>query len=297
MISIPSIIKPKPIAQTHGYLSMVFDLPTGNTTTRLARCEHRPPLQIVRAFKQADGAALVHLHNVSGGVLSGDQLETRIEVGPNARVQITTTSANRLYRRRGPAGNGTGSATQCFDVRVEAGGLLEYVPDATIPFADARAKQHTQISLDDDAGLFWWDVISPGREARGERFAYERLEFKTCIEAGGIPIAIEHAILEPAQARWNPAVRLGGFGYYATFYICKVGTSAEALEAHLLPLTRQLSESGTAWWGVSSLPAHGVAVRGLAHTTRAAMAGLAQVWQAAKALLYGRDAIAPRKTY
>ena len=300
MLATPSIAKPqRPSAEsTIGRLRLAFDVPPGSNTTRLARCEHRPPLQIVRAFKQADGAAMVHLHNVSGGVLSGDQLETKIDVGPNARVQITTTSANRLYRRRGPAGDRDHAghdSTQCFEVHIAAGGLLEYVPDATIPFAEARTRQLTTIRLDADAGLFWWDVISPGREARGERFAYERLEFKTQIEACGQPIATEHAILEPAQSQGNPQARLGGFGYYTTFYLGRVGADANRLEAGLAPLMRELSVD--AWWGVSALPTHGVTVRGLAHTTRAAMAGLMRIWQTAKQMLYSRDAIVPRKTY
>ena len=35
----------------------------------------------IRAFPQANGGALVHLHNVSGGVLAGDRLLLQIAVG------------------------------------------------------------------------------------------------------------------------------------------------------------------------------------------------------------------------
>ncbi len=41
-----------------------------------------PPWRVIRAFPQDNGAALVHLHNVSGGVLAGDDLHLDIAVGP-----------------------------------------------------------------------------------------------------------------------------------------------------------------------------------------------------------------------
>ena len=62
-----------------------------------------PPWKVVRAFRQPDGGVLVHLHNVSGGVLAGDRLALDVEVHAGAAAQITTTGATRLYRHRAGA--------------------------------------------------------------------------------------------------------------------------------------------------------------------------------------------------
>ena len=62
-----------------------------------------PPWKVVRAFPQEGGMVLVHLHNVSGGVLAGDRLGLKIEVAAGASAQITTTGATRLYRHRAGA--------------------------------------------------------------------------------------------------------------------------------------------------------------------------------------------------
>ena len=43
--------------------------------------------------------------------------------------------------------------------------LLELLPDPLIPFAGSAYQQQTQIDLADNAGLFWWETIAPGREA------------------------------------------------------------------------------------------------------------------------------------
>ena len=71
--------------------------------TVLAACAQRPPLKVVRSFPLEGGGALVHLHNLSGGVLGGDQLELDVEVGPGACAQLTSTGATRLYRSRSEA--------------------------------------------------------------------------------------------------------------------------------------------------------------------------------------------------
>ena len=140
-------------------------------------------------------------------------------------------------------------------------------------------------------------MISPGREACGERFAYDALELKTRISACGTPIAIEHARLRPTQQNLGSSAQLGAFGHYATFYVCRVGTDALMLEKTLSEVAQHLSQPDEMQWGVSALPAHGVAIRGLAHTSRALLAGLTQFWQCAKKFLYDRAAIVPRKTY
>ena len=66
----------------------------------LAASHQEPPLRVVRAFALEDGAAMVHLHNVSGGLLGGDQLGLTVNVGAGACAQITTTGATRIYRPR-----------------------------------------------------------------------------------------------------------------------------------------------------------------------------------------------------
>jgi len=254
----------------------------------------QPPLKVVRAFAQPDGAASVHLHNVSGGVLAGDQLEMQVHVRRGAHAQITSTSATRLYRQRGTSG----VACQRNIVRIDEDGLLEYVPDPIIPFAHAELQQHTHIALAPGAGVIWWEVLSPGREAHGERFDYSALTLRTEIYADNNPIAIERICLQPKTQELQTLAQFGAFSHYATFYACRVGSAVSDLEAQLSEQAQTLSQSPLqALWGASALTAHGVAVRGLAHNSRTLMAGLHALWQCAKQALYGRNAVLPRKIY
>ena len=277
-----------------GYLRLRFESAHGSQQTMLASAEQQQPLKVVRAFPLKDGGVLVHLHNLSGGVLGGDHLKLDVEVGCRAVAQLTSTGATRLYRSR----QESPAAVQVNEISVGQDALLEYLPDALIPFKGARYCQETRIELAAGAGLFWWETVAPGRAARGEIFAYELLQFRLDIKAAGKTLAQERVKLEPARSPLSSPVRLGPYLYFSNFYICRVGLEASRwseLEKQLSELALELSDSSEILWGVSTLPAHGVVVRALSIKGRAITSGLLAFWQAAKLQLYGRAAIPPRK--
>jgi urease accessory protein len=271
-----------------------FECDSGNGAAFLAASLQEPPLKVVRAFTLEDGTALVHLHNVSGGLVAGDHLTLKVNLGSNTGVQLTTTGATRIYRQR----PGSSPTSQCNEVIVGEGALLEYLPDAIIPFAGANFVQRTSIDLRDGAGMFWWEILSPGREVRGELFAYEQFEMRTRVTAIGRKIATESICLRPAKQNVSSLARLGSYRYVATFYICRVGLDARAWRAYedqLRDLTSVMTRPADILWGVSSLVAHGLVVRCLARCGRDVLPGLQNIWREAKLQIYGRDAIPPRK--
>ena len=281
-------------ARLNGRLALVFDCGASGQTVLHVR-EQQPPLKVIRAFDLPGGAALVHLHNISGGVLGGDQLELDVRVHSGARAQITTAGATRLYRRAADRS----AATQRTVIHVEADAQLEMLPDALIPFAGSAYQQQTTVTLGMDAGLFWWESVAPGRDARGEHFAYERLSLNTEISVEGQPVALEAICLEPQRRPLSSGFRLGRFTHFATFYICRVGLSTScwaALEVEMMTLATALNSPQTQW-GVSTLVAHGLIVRGVSLGSHPLNSGLFAFWDAASRALYNRPAIAPRKVY
>jgi urease accessory protein len=273
-----------------------FECARGSGQTVLASCEQQPPLKVVRAFPLDGGEALVHLHNLSGGVLGGDRLELSIEVCRGARAQVTTAGATRLYRSRAAAA----AALQRNVIKVGENALLEFLPDALIPFAGSRYCQETLIELAAGAGLFCWETVAPGRDARGELFAYELLQLKLDLTAEGRWLAEERLKLEPARRPLSSPARLGRYRYFSTLYICRVGLDAArwpALERELAELARRLSRPDEILWGVSTLPAHGLVVRALSVKGCAIAQGLHAFWRAARLRLYGRTSVPPRKVY
>jgi urease accessory protein len=275
-------------------LSLRFEDIAGQTVLRLRQQE--PPWRVIRAFPNASGETLAHLHNVSGGVLDSDDLHLRVEVGPAARAQITTTGATRIYRSR----SGEAVSRQRTEVTIEERGLLEYLPDGLIPYARSRFKQSTTIDLNDGATLFWWETIAPGREAAGEMFDYHALTSSLDLRAEGQSVAFERYCIEPGIRNPASPARLGNFRYFSTFYICQAGRAAQSwleLESQLGDLAEELSRPGEVLWGVSALAACGLAIRGVALKGRDLTRSLIPFWRAAKWSLCGRVAAIPRKIY
>ncbi|PYT29115.1 MAG: hypothetical protein DMG58_16920 [Acidobacteria bacterium] len=173
-------------------------------------------------------------------VLEGDRLSVELDVRPSARAQVTSTGATRLYRSRPEAE----PAEFTMYVRAHEGALLEYLPDPLIPFAGSRYRQRTVVNLEHDAGLFWWDTVAPGREARGEVFSYHHLHLSFALRVDGIPVAIERGDLDPIARPLQSAARLGPYRYFSTFYVCtyEVRADGELLTcepASVLPLAQR----------------------------------------------------------
>ena len=239
---------------------------------------------------------LAHLHNVSGGVLAGDRLALEIDVARGAAAQITTTGATRLYRHRAGAFDSEQSTT----ISVGEAAVLEYLPDPLIPYARARHAQTTEIRLARTATLFWWEVVAPGRQARGERFAFERLRIENSILSETRLLLQENFVMEPGPKPLNAPARLGQYSWLVSFCICQEGRQPafwRSLEDELNELARRRTRRGEEVWGASMLISDGMIVRGLSSTSRFIHTALIDFWRMARTRLTGEDAVPPRKTY
>jgi urease accessory protein len=276
---------------TNATLSLNFTLSGDKTVLRVPRQE--PPWRALRAFPNSSGEALIHLHNVSGGILGGDRLSLDATLSSSAQAQISSVGATRVYRSRGEGM----PACQTTQLCVGKDALLEYLPDAVIPFAHSRFEQKTQIHLAEGAGLIWWETLAAGRIASGECFAFDYLSVETSIFAGGRPVALERYSLQPQSHKLSCPARFGRYLYSSTIYVCRSGESRTrwlSLENELNLLAREISRDGVKW-GASALVSDGVVVRGMAQSAQQISDGLRAMWQAAKQRVWHRPAVAPRR--
>jgi urease accessory protein len=251
---------------------------------------------VVRAFALAEAGKLVHLHNVSGGVLAGDRLALDVEVEAGAATQLTTTGATRLYRHRA----GAADSLQCATFTVRDGAILEFLPDPVIPYAASRHTQRTEIRLGRKATLLWWEVLAPGRLAAGERFAFEMLRVKASIHAAERPVFLEDYTLDPVHQDLTSPVRMLGYSHMASLYAVQEGRPPEfwrSLEHRLNEIAAAQTSPGRAMWGASALASDGLLVRGLTASGRFVYEPLVEFWQAARVALTGHECPLPRKIY
>ena len=255
-----------------------------------------PPWKVVRAFALPENGKLVHLHNLSGGVLAGDRLSLHVEIDAGAAAQITTTGATRLYRHRAGAADSEHTAT----FLIGDGAQLEYLPDMIIPYADSRHRQRTEIRLGRGATLLWWDALAPGRLAAGERFAFDRLRAETAIHVEARCVLREDYLLEPAKRTLSATVRMLGYTHMASFCAVQEGRPHgfwKSLEDQLNGIARRRTSLGQAVWGASALASDGVIVRGLAVSGRFLHEPLVEFWKAARLAVTGTESVPPRKIY
>jgi len=275
-------------------LHLSFESSTnGETVVRVK--QQQPPWRVVRGFRAPSGEMLAHLHNLSGGILDTDSLHCQVDVAPQAQAQVTSTGATRVYRSR----TIDRIASQHMLARVAAGGYLEFLPDQLIPFAGSRFEQTLRAELGDGASLICWDRIAPGREASGEVFHFESLASNFELLVNEEPVALERWALTPALQRLDSIARLGPFHHFASCYVCRAGEPASywrSFESQMKIVAGRFS-GPEILWGVTSLRAHGVVIRGVAMSGRTLASGLVEMWKAAKWSLCGRVATLPRKVH
>ena len=109
--------------------------------------------------------------SVGGGILQGDRYTIDITVGAGACAHVTSQGANRVHRMD------ANYASQHQSVTLESGAYLEYLPDVTILYRDARFIGQTDIVVADDATLLYGEMILAGRKHHraDERFGFDLL--------------------------------------------------------------------------------------------------------------------------
>jgi urease accessory protein len=175
--------------------------------------------------------------------------------------------------------------------------MLEYLPDAVIPFAGSIFSQSTVVSLAANAGFIGWETLAAGRVASGEEFLFDFFASECVLRSGTRPLALERYTLAPAERDPRSTARWGRFRYTTTLWVCHTGAPQSQWSAveSLLNELAFVQTSYAARWGVSTLVAGGLVIRGLALEAHQIAAGLHIFWDRAKRELWGEPAVPPRK--
>lgn len=172
---------------------------TGMGTTALPELHSAVPI-VLRRTGALGPEARVHLVGGAAGPLGGDQLRLEIVVGPGAVLRIRSVAATVVL----PGARGKPSAWD-IDVRVEAGGLLDYAPEPLVVAAGANHLTRTRIDVAEGAGLRWREELVCGRH--GEEPGTNRTKLMVCHD--GHPLLAHSLTVGPGAPHWNSAGVLG----------------------------------------------------------------------------------------
>ena len=153
-------------------------------------------------------AAWVFSSTFGGGLVDGDAIDVRIDVGRAATALISTQASTKVYRspHSGVRSNLRASVAEA--------GCLIFVPDPLVPFASSRSAQRLEFELAPDASLVLVDWFSSGRRSRGERWQFDVVTSVIRVHQAGRLIC--HDAVTLAAVDGSLAERLGRFDVLAT---------------------------------------------------------------------------------
>jgi urease accessory protein len=248
-------------------------------TTRPTLRRHLGPLRVQKHLYGEGPEVCQHIIvHPPGGIAGGDSLQISASVAANAWAQLTSPGAAKWYRAASPA-------YQQLKLHVAAGATLEWLPQETIIYSAAQAELSTDIELEGDARLLYWDIIALGRPASGERFNAGHLQAQLNIRRDGRLLWHERQRIAGADGLLDSPIGLAGQPVFATLLITG-DISPELLE--------QCRNVATPVRGdLSQLPGLLVA-RCLASEALQARAWLIALWHLLRPALLGRSAVPPR---
>lgn len=191
--------------------------------------------------------------------MQGDRYQIDINVGEDAHSLFTTQSATKVYRMP------NGCAEQYIRIEVERGAVFEFVPDAAILFADADLRQHIDVTLHPGAMALIYEIIMPGRLARGERLQFRRYTNRLTVQDTDGLLLYDAANIEPSRLDLNAIGRLEGYACWGSAYLlgdlARYHIDAAAFcEAH-----HCLFERDGAMGSLSALYRNGIGARMVSH--------------------------------
>ncbi len=131
--------------------------------TELAHLYQSDPLRVLFPRPEQSEPATGVLVTTSGGLVGGDRLDVAVTSGAGAAGRVLGQAAEKIYRSTG--------ADSHINVRlqVDQDGWLEWLPQETIVFENARLRRLTIAEVAPAARLLAGEIVVFGRTAMGER--------------------------------------------------------------------------------------------------------------------------------
>jgi urease accessory protein len=240
-------------------------------------------------YLDESGTAYTLLVNPSGGLVGGDHLSIELSVGRDAHVLISTPSANRVYRSLAE------EAVQDVRITVAENGILEWLPEHTIPFAGSRFRQTIGVQLHAGATLVLWDAFASGRIAHGERWRFTSLKNHIRIAVPSQGAVQERYAIVPDDRR---GVGISEeWDYVGSLFVvgdAVAGQQWTALEAVVAEIVDKHVQGGLLG-GVSQPAVPGIVVKLLARSAPMLTEVLMELWAAARDVLWRMPAANFRK--
>jgi urease accessory protein len=115
---------------------------------------------------------------------------------------------------------------------VESGALLVYSPLPAIPFAYSAFESSASIYLRDSSSrLVYSEILSCGRSARGERFAWRQYKNRVSVFEQDKLIYFDNSDFRPAETNMESFAMFEGYSHFSSLLMVNIPLSPEQREA------------------------------------------------------------------
>lgn len=185
----------------HAELKLDFAKQLGRTV--LASRQHIGPLVVQRPFYPEGDVCHVYIVHPPGGIVGNDRLQFTATLQSGSHAVITTPAATKFYRSLPEC------RAQLNQSLFAQNATLEWLPQETILFRDARASVATVVHLDRQSHFIGWELTCFGRPACNEKFDLGSLRQHFELWIDEQPVLFDHLRIDGASdtmsAHWGLA--------------------------------------------------------------------------------------------
>jgi urease accessory protein UreH len=211
-----------------------IDIVSGQSTVVSAWASN--PLKLL--MPRSRGASVwAYLSSFGGRYVAGDETSLDLHLGAQTRAFVTTQASTKIYRNPGLR-----TCHHRLTASLEKGSVLVLAPEPIQAFAGSLYSQHQEFRLQTGAGLILLDWFCSGRPARGERWAFTRLQSCNELFIDGERTLVDSLLLDPSDGPLDHAHRLRRFNCLAVIVVAGSALAEKAArllaEVSARPVTR-----------------------------------------------------------
>jgi urease accessory protein len=275
-------------ADSHWPASLRLRFAYEGARTILAERSHRGPLRLLKPlYPEGDRCCHAVIVHPPGGIVAGDTLDVNVAVDADAHGLVTTPGAQKWYRSLGS------DAHANTKLRLADNAMLEWMPQETIVFDGAFARQSLDIRVSDDARFFGWEVVCFGRTASQEQFRNGSFRQTIRLHRNGLPIWIEHSVVAGGDPLLQSPLGWGGMPVSATAWLVRTARAGDATDAGMLNTLRDVLADRE--HAAASNPADGLfVIKAVGESAESVRELLTELWSEVRFAVFGIEPQRPR---
>lgn len=202
-----------------------------------------------------------YIVNVGGGYLDGDRYKMNFNIDSNAKVILTSQGATKIYKTL------KDHVEQYQTFNIKDNGYAEYVGDPIIAFENAKFYQHNTFNLNQNAALFYTDILTPGYSKEDKTFSYTYMHLLNEVYVDDTLVVFDNMLLDPKKNNVNDIGYMENYTHLGSCYFIHPQVNQKFID-NVYDQIKHFQQEYDCRFGITQLPTHGFTIRILSNKTQ-----------------------------